>query len=72
MSNFQGFVPIFFSNLSQQELSEIAHYSKKKTNKLISELKNNELVKSYKCMKGKYVLTDKAYKVLKLLKETTI
>lgn len=58
--------------LSQQEIADIAHFSKLKTNKLINELKDKKLIEAYQGKKGKYVLTDKAFKILLLIQKTNI
>lgn len=62
----------FYIPLSQQEIADIVHFSKLKTNKLINELKENKLIEAYQGKKGKYVLTDKAYKILHLIQKTNI
>lgn len=58
--------------LSQQEIADIVHFSKVKTNRIINELIDNKFLIVYKGKKGKYALTEKAYKVLKLMKKTNI
>lgn len=58
--------------LSQQEIADIAHFSKVKTNRIINELIDKKFLIVYKGKKGKYALTEKAYKVLKLMKKTNI
>lgn len=61
-----------YISLSQQEIADMAHYSKLKTNRLLNELINIELVTIYQNKKGKYALTDKAHKVLHLIQKTNI
>ncbi|NFL41819.1 hypothetical protein FDB55_03515 [Clostridium botulinum] len=58
--------------LSQQEIADIAHFSKLKTNKIINELIDRNFLIIYKGKKGKYALTNKAYKVLEFMQETNI
>ena len=50
--------------LSQQELADILHFSKNKTNKIIQELKKNNFIDSYNNIKGKYVITENGNKVI--------
>jgi predicted transcriptional regulator len=52
--------------LSQQEIADLAHCSKLKINKLLYELIKMEFIVMYKYKRGKYALTDKANKFLKL------
>jgi len=59
----------FFIPLSQQELANIANFSKLKTNKILNELIELKLVEIYQGKKGKYSLTDKAYKILHLIQK---
>lgn len=62
----------FYIPLSQQEIADIAHFSKLKTNKIINELIDNGLVEPFKGKKGKYALTEKANNVLNLIQKTNI
>ena len=48
--------------LSQQELADILHFSKNKTNKIIQELKKDNFIDSYNNIKGKYIITGQRYK----------
>lgn len=62
----------FFIPLSQQEIADISHFSKLKTNKILNELIEKELVETYQGKKGKYALTERAYKILNLIQKTNI
>lgn len=62
----------YYISLSQQELADIAHHSKAKVNKMLNELKSSNYVESYKNTRGKYILTDKAQKVINLIEKTII
>jgi hypothetical protein len=44
--------------LSQQEISDIMHFSKNKTNKIMQELKKEGFIDSFKNTKGKYIITN--------------
>lgn len=61
-----------YISLSQQEIADLAHFSKLKTNKIINELKELEFVTIYKNIRGKYSLTDKAIKLIKLINNTKL
>lgn len=50
--------------LSQQEIADLAHYSKLKTNKIINELKDYGCVVPFQGKKGKYALTETGRKVV--------
>lgn len=58
--------------LSQQEIADIVNFSKLKTNKLLNELIDKQLVDVFQGKKGKYILTDKALKTIKIIKKTNI
>lgn len=57
----------FYVPLSQQEIADIVHFSKLKTNKLLNELLDNGFVKSFQGKRGKYAITEKGYKALQLM-----
>lgn len=59
-----------YVSLSQQEMADILHYSKLKTNKILNELKDNEFVGTYKNTRGKYILTERAIKIIKVIEDT--
>lgn len=58
--------------LSQQEIADMAHFSKLKTNKILNELIDMEYVKPYQNKRGKYAITEKSYKLIELFKNTDI
>lgn len=58
---------IKYVSLSQQEIADIAHFSKVKTNKIINELIGTGYLVLYENVRGKYVLTDKANNVLRIM-----
>jgi predicted transcriptional regulator len=67
MSDRQIFVKdIFVVKLSQQEIADIVQLSKAKVSGIISELKYNGYI-TQNSPRGKYSLTNKAYKVLAIL-----
>ena len=57
----------YYTPLSQQEIADIAHYSKLKTNRIINELKKMDCVLPYQNKKGKYMVTNTGEKVLQLM-----
>lgn len=57
----------YYTSLSQQEIADIAHYSKLKTNRIINELKNMNCVLPYQNKKGKYIITTTGEKILQLM-----
>lgn len=61
-----------FSPLTQQEISEILHYSKAKINQIINELIDNEFIEFYNNTKGRYVITKKAIEILKIFNDEEI
>lgn len=56
--------------LSQQEIADMVYFAKVKTNKLLNELINVGFVVPYKGKKGKYALTEKSYKLIKIIENT--
>lgn len=61
-----------YVSLSQQEIADLLHYSKLKTNKILNELKDLEFVTPFRNTRGKYALTDKANKLIQLIENTRI
>ena len=59
----------FYVPLSQQEIADIAHFSKLKTNKILNELINNGYVTWFDGKRGKYALTEKGLRVLLLIQK---
>ena len=58
-----------YINLSQEEIAAIAKMAKMKANKIINELINADCLDLYKGKRGKYVITEKGTKVLKLMQK---
>lgn len=58
-----------YITLSQQEIADIVHFSKTKTNKIIQELKKGNFVDVYNNTKGKYTITDKGNKVISIIEK---
>lgn len=56
-----------YVTLNQQELADMLHISKQKSNKIMNELINEGYVYLYQGKKGKYALTDAALDALKIL-----
>lgn len=56
--------------LSQQEIADMAHISKYKTNRIINELIKEDCLCVYNNKRGKYALTPKGLKVLELIQKT--
>ena len=59
----------FYAPLSQQEVADIAHFSKQKANKILNELIANRFVIYFNGKRGKYVVTDLGHKVIKLIQK---
>lgn len=59
----------FYIPLSQQEIADIAHFSKLKTNKILNELIENGFLEVFQGKRGKYAITNKGYKVLHLIQK---
>lgn len=56
-----------YVTLSQQEIADILHFSKLKTNGIIKELREKGFITNYENKKRKYVLTDNGYKVIEIM-----
>ena len=59
----------FYIPLSQQEIADIAHFSKLKTNKILNELISHGYLDYYNGKRGKYIITEKGFKVLYLMQK---
>lgn len=55
--------------LSQQQIADIAHFSKVKTNQILNDLITKGFVETFEGKRAKYRLTDLGNKVIKLLGE---
>ena len=62
----------FYIPLSQQEIADIAHYSKIKTNRILNELINMDCLITYQSKRGKYAITDMGHKILILIQKVII
>lgn len=59
----------FYVPLSQQEIADVAHFSKLKTNKLLNELIDGGYICYFQGKRGKYAITEKGFKVLRLMQK---
>ena len=59
----------YYIPLSQQEIAETNHMSKLKTNRLLRDLIVGEYVCPYQNKRGKYAITEKGQKVLRLIQK---
>lgn len=58
--------------LSQQEIADLAHFSKQKTNKILNGLIDEGYVGRFKSLRGKYTITDKGEKVILTIKKSEV
>ncbi|EPB8176402.1 winged helix-turn-helix transcriptional regulator [Clostridium perfringens] len=61
-----------YVSLSQQEIADLAHFSKMKINKILNELIKEGYVILHNNKRGKYSVTDKGYLVLDLFQNKNI
>lgn len=59
----------YYIPLSQQEIADINHMSKLKTNRLLRDLIEGDYVCPYQNKRGKYAITEKGQKVLRLIQK---
>lgn len=59
----------FYVPLSQQEIADMAHFSKLKTNRLMNELIDGDYVGFFNGKRGKYAITNKGNKALHLMQK---
>ncbi|HEM6184923.1 TPA: hypothetical protein U2C38_001996 [Streptococcus suis] len=59
----------YYIPLSQQEIADINQMSKLKTNRLLRDLIEGGFVSPYQNKRGKYKITEKGHKVLKLMQK---
>lgn len=59
----------YYVVLSQQEIADILHYSKLKTNNIMKDLRNNNFITTFNNKRGKYMITNKGYRVIEILEE---
>jgi len=62
----------FFIPLSQQEIADMAHFSKLKTNQIINELIDSGFVEVFKNKRGKYAIPEKGLKALNLMQRDNL
>ncbi|KXU06797.1 hypothetical protein [Streptococcus gallolyticus] len=62
----------YYISLSQQEIADINHMSKLKTNRLLRDLIEGGFVCSYQNKRGKYAITEKGKKVLHLIQKKNV
>lgn len=62
----------FFIPLSQQEIGNMGHFSKLKTNQIINELIDSGFAEVFKNKRGKYAITEKGLKVLNLMQRDNV
>ena len=60
----------YYVILSQQEIADILHFSKLKTNNIIKELRTNNFISIYNNKRGKYIITNKGIEVIKIIENT--
>lgn len=60
---------VSYVSLSQQEIADMAHFSKLKTNKLLNELIDDGYIGLFNGKRGKYMLTEKGLKVLRIIQK---
>ncbi|HFI0101103.1 TPA: hypothetical protein ACGORY_001709 [Streptococcus suis] len=62
----------YYIPLSQQEIADIDQMSKLKTNRLLRDLIEGGFVSPYQNKRGKYKITEKGHKGLKLMQKKNI
>ncbi len=63
----------WYVTLSQQEIADMNHMSKLKTNRILRELREGDCIIPFQNKRGKYEITEKGHKVLWLmLKNNTL
>ena len=55
--------------LSQQEIADMLHMAKLKTNAIMQELKKLDIISTYKNTRGKYIITEKGNKIINLIEK---
>ena len=59
----------YYVTLSQQEIADILHFSKLKTNNIIKELRMNNFIDIYNNKRGKYIITKIGNKVIDIIEK---
>ena len=62
----------WYVTLSQQEIADMNHMSKLKTNRIMRELREGNFVVPYQNKRGKYKITEQGHKVLRLMLKNNI
>lgn len=62
----------FYVTLSQQEIADIAHFSKLKTNRILNDLINCGFVELYQGKRGKYRITEIGHKAIYLIQRNYV
>ena len=62
----------WYVTLSQQEIADMNHMSKLKTNRILRELREGNFVVTYQNKRGKYEITEQGHKVLRLMLKNNI
>jgi len=53
-----------YVHLSQQEIADLAHFSKQKINKILKDSINEDYVSKFKSLRGKYKITVKGEQII--------
>ncbi|RKV63203.1 MAG: hypothetical protein D8H99_73045 [Streptococcus sp.] len=62
----------WYVTLSQQEIADMNHMSKLKTNRIMRELREGNFVVPYQNKRGKYKITEQGHKVLRPMLKNNI
>lgn len=62
----------WYVTLSQQEIADMNHMSKLKTNRILRELKEGNFVVPYQNKRGKYEITEQGHKVLQFMLKNNV
>lgn len=61
-----------YVSLSQQEIADLAKFSKQKANKIINELIDQGYVEIFNNMRGKYRVTSKGKNAINIINKSTL
>lgn len=62
----------FYVPLCQQEIADVAHFSKLKTNRLLNDLIDAGYVTYFQGKRGKYAITEQGHKALQLMQQNNV
>lgn len=62
----------WYVTLSQQEIADMNHMSKLKTNRILRELREGNFVVLYQNKRGKYEITEQGHEVLRLMLKNNV